>query len=125
VAKVDALLKMNPNLVSSRDNTPFDKTPEALVIVDPSPRLIYGNAPIKQTPLHYSVQEGYKDIAELLLAHGAEVNAKNYKESTPLHNAASYGHKDMVELLLANKSVAFSSKAGAQGSDGIAAGQPS
>jgi ankyrin repeat protein len=41
--------------------------------------------------------------AELLLADGAEVNAKNNIGETPLHLAVSDGKKDVAELLLANK----------------------
>ena len=42
-------------------------------------------------------------VAELLLAHGPEVNARDDDSLTPLHGAAQEGYKDMVELLLANK----------------------
>jgi ankyrin repeat protein len=76
--KVTALLKDNPDLVSSKDD--------------------YGS-----TPLHLAAYEGHKDVAELLLAKGAEVNATDIDGSTPLHLAAYEGHKDMAELLLANK----------------------
>jgi ankyrin repeat protein len=41
----------------------------------------------------------YKDVAELLLAHGAEVNVKDKLGWTPVYTAASYGHKDVAELL--------------------------
>ena len=47
--------------------------------------------------------EGHKDVAELLLANKAEVNAKDNNGWTPLHLAAPKGHKDVAELLLANK----------------------
>ena len=46
---------------------------------------------------------GHKDVAELLLANKAEVNAKDNNGVTPLHLAAFNGHKDVAELLLANK----------------------
>jgi ankyrin repeat protein len=79
-----------------------------------------------RTPLHDAALNGHKDVAELLLAHGAKVNAKNvdyvdmkrldeklrrldssdYIEPdglTPLHLAVVNGHKDVAKLLLANK----------------------
>src|ERR1035438_7582111 len=61
------------------------------------------------TPLHWAAARGHKDVAELLLANGADVNAKNTGTTglntglTPLHYAAGSGHKDVAELLLANK----------------------
>ncbi len=51
------------------------------------------------TPLHNAAT---KEIAELLIAEGADVNAKGYLDGTPLHPAAWYGHKEVVELLIAN-----------------------
>jgi cytohesin len=42
-------------------------------------------------------------VAELLLAHKADVNAKGKWNITPLYLAAGSGHKEVVELLLANK----------------------
>ena len=45
---------------------------------------------------------GYKEIAELLIANGADVNAKDSNEAwTPLHYAALNGNKELVELLIA------------------------
>ena len=44
---------------------------------------------------------GHKDFAELLLAKGADVNAKDTSGSTPLSMAAYAGNKDVAELLLA------------------------
>jgi ankyrin repeat protein len=45
---------------------------------------------------------GHKDIAEILLANKANVNARDVDSDTPLHYAVQ-GCKDVVELLLANK----------------------
>ena len=36
------------------------------------------------TPLHYATREGHKEITDLLLANGANVNAKNDEGVTPL-----------------------------------------
>jgi ankyrin repeat protein len=44
-----------------------------------------------------------RDVADLLLANKAEVNAKNLNGTTPLHVAASMGHKEIAESLLAHK----------------------
>ena len=53
------------------------------------------------TPLLNAVRGGHKEIAELLLANGADVNAK-ISLGTPLHKAVTGGHKDIAELLIAN-----------------------
>ncbi|MEE2943426.1 MAG: ankyrin repeat domain-containing protein, partial [Verrucomicrobiota bacterium] len=39
------------------------------------------------TPLHYATRWGRKEIAELLIAKGADVNAKAKYGDTPLHGA--------------------------------------
>jgi ankyrin repeat protein len=83
LAKVGALLKDSPELVSSRDKG--------------------------WTPLHDAAEYCFKDIAELLLAHKADVNAKDDKGETPITLAridmGSFFHVphdaawDVVELL--------------------------
>ena len=52
------------------------------------------------TPLHLATIYDHKEIAELLIANGAEVNAKNDGGFTPLHAAALNGHKGIAELLI-------------------------
>ena len=84
LAKVKALLKDNPDLVSSKTT-------------DKSSYLFGG------TPLDYAAMGGHKDMVELLLANKADPNPKDYAISTPLLQAAEFGHKDIVELLLAKK----------------------
>ena len=59
--KVKALLKGNPDSVSSKDEN-------------------YG-----ATPLHFAASAAGKDVAELLLTNKAEVNAKDNNGWTPLH----------------------------------------
>ncbi|MGO9337783.1 MAG: ankyrin repeat domain-containing protein [Terracidiphilus sp.] len=79
IKKMELLLKSQPDLVSSKDEK-------------------YG-----QTPLHIAALNDRLDVAKLLLANKADVNAKSNNGSTPLHLAAGKGNKDMVELLLAGK----------------------
>ena len=45
-------------------------------------------------------ENGQKDVVELLLLAGADVNAIDMYGWTPLIGASRYGHKDIVELLL-------------------------
>lgn len=78
LAKVQALVKSNPDLVFSKDDT-------------------------GATPLHFAALEGHKEVAALLLASKADVNGKTKGDRTPLHQAAHNGHRDVAELLLANK----------------------
>ena len=78
LAKVHLLLNHNPNLVFSKNSEGF-------------------------TALHYAASYGYMEIADLLLAKNADLNAKTGKGDTALHYAASHGYKDIVELLLSNK----------------------
>jgi ankyrin repeat protein len=54
------------------------------------------------TYLHLASDRGHKDIAELLIEKGANINQKVWSGNTPLHCASLYGHKEIVELLIAN-----------------------
>lgn len=72
-------------------------------------RLLDQGAPISGrqrdhlTPLHAAAQRGRRDVAELLIARGADVNAVSDDGGhTPLHKAAIVGHTQVAELLIAN-----------------------
>ena len=55
------------------------------------------------TALCVSAFLGHKEIAELLIANGADVNAKNGDSHTPLHQAfKTQYNKELIELLIAN-----------------------
>lgn len=55
----------------------------------------------EETPLHVAVRYGHKEVAELLLNKGANINAVERRRRTPLHAAVRYNsHKELVELLL-------------------------
>jgi ankyrin repeat protein len=74
LAKVTALLKDNPELVSSKDD--------------------YGD-----TPLHWAALNGHKDVAEFLLVTKADVDAKDDRGHTPLDWAVLGRHEEIAELL--------------------------
>ena len=54
----------------------------------------------RDTPLHVALSQGARDMVELLLAHGANVNAQNDHGNTPLYSAV--GAAELAELLLAH-----------------------
>jgi len=111
LAKVAALLKENPDLVSSKDqdgDTPLHvaagagKTEVAkLLLVQKADVNARDNG--GWTPLHFAAVRGQKEVAELLLTGGADVNAKGKGGDTPLHDSAGEGNIDVVALLLAHK----------------------
>jgi ankyrin repeat protein len=56
----------------------------------------------KVAPLHSAVAGGKVEIVRELLAHGADVHARQDLGFTALHGAAAEGSEEMVRLLLAN-----------------------
>ncbi|XP_015178417.1 PREDICTED: tankyrase-2 isoform X3 [Polistes dominula] len=52
------------------------------------------------TPLHFAAGFNRVPVVEYLLAHGADVHAKDKGGLVPLHNACSYGHYEVIELLI-------------------------
>ncbi len=51
-------------------------------------------------PLHLAAECGHREIVELLLDRGADINARANYNRTALHLAAERGHREIVELLL-------------------------
>ena len=54
------------------------------------------------TELHIAVANNQYEVAERLLANGADVDARSPAQMTPLHSAADGGYKDIANLLLAH-----------------------
>lgn len=52
------------------------------------------------TPLHLAARFGREDLADLLIAAGANREAVNEHDERPLHSAAAYGRPAVVKLLL-------------------------
>lgn len=57
---------------------------------------------MKVTPLASAAASKQTDIARLLIAHGANVNARAASGHIPLHEAAGNGNVEMVKLLIDN-----------------------
>ncbi len=112
LAKVRALVKANPDLVSSKD-TEYGGTPLLFAVAfgqkEVAQFLLANKADINaldndgETPLYAAARLGKKAMVELLLAKKADVNAKDNNGGTPLLAASGLGQTDVVGLLLANK----------------------
>jgi ankyrin repeat protein len=53
-----------------------------------------------QTTLHWAAFYGHVDAVQLLLEHGADVDARGADSATALHRAAESGHAEVVRVLL-------------------------
>ncbi|WP_143549254.1 ankyrin repeat domain-containing protein [Rhodopirellula bahusiensis] len=51
-------------------------------------------------PIHHAARNGDTDLVALLIAHTADVHARNQRGHTVLYCAAGHGHLDTVSLLL-------------------------
>ncbi|MBA3953803.1 ankyrin repeat domain-containing protein, partial [Candidatus Dependentiae bacterium] len=54
------------------------------------------------TTMSIAIEGGHRDVVELLLEHGAQVDTADCRNNTALHKAAEHGKTDIVKLLLAN-----------------------
>jgi ankyrin repeat protein len=53
------------------------------------------------TALHYAARFGNKDVAEVLIAYGADIRAKDKWGYQPIHWAAYHDRPEIIELLIA------------------------
>ncbi|EDQ89307.1 uncharacterized protein MONBRDRAFT_25353 [Monosiga brevicollis MX1] len=52
------------------------------------------------TPLYVAANRNHVEVAETLLKHGANIEAKNNNDNTPLYYACLHNQVDLVEILL-------------------------
>ncbi|QWD99525.1 ankyrin repeat domain-containing protein [Polynucleobacter sp. JS-Mosq-20-D10] len=53
-------------------------------------------------PIHYAATNGHLEIAQFLMAHGAQVNALSPSETTPLMMSIGSGNDQLIKYLLDN-----------------------
>lgn len=73
-------------------------------ILKKTPGLINTQDKNMNTPLHYAASAGHKEIAEFLIASGANIQARNNYGWTPLHSSSYYGQEEIGRLLI-NKGI--------------------
>jgi ankyrin repeat protein len=106
--KVKTLLKENPELISSKDesgNTPLhfaarQKQFETVSFLVSQGADVNCTNTNQQTPLHVASYLGSADIASLLIEKGADVTLADYQMHTPLHYAAANGNNEVTEILI-------------------------
>ena len=55
---------------------------------------------LSMTPLHFSSERGQFMVAQVLLTHHADANARAAADWTPLHFASARGHSKVIRLLI-------------------------
>ncbi len=111
-ARVEALLEADPSLLNSRTEDGFPGLGLAIFFRqgELARLLIERGADVnaaaenaqRVTPLHAAAAVQDRATIELLLARGADANAKQQLDYTPLHGAASRGDIEIATLLLAH-----------------------
>ena len=129
IAKIKSILKKTPDAINKRD-TDY-KTPLHYAFINKNKPLViflinnganvnieddymdfnaeYKNRKEKirkgcrNYPIHYAVLNNWKDIIELLLSKGADVNQKNSGVYTPVCIAIIEQNSDMLDYLLSKK----------------------
>jgi ankyrin repeat protein len=115
--RITALLAANPRLVHAENRDGFGPLHLAAFFgwAEAADGLLAGGAEIDKvmqskvpdvpsnTALHAAIAGGpHRDVAELLVAAGADVNVLNSNGHTPLHDAAFHNDTDLLTYLLAH-----------------------
>jgi putative CocE/NonD family hydrolase len=79
----------------------YDKTNIIEKLVDNGARIDHRNDLYEFTALHYAARFGKRRSAEALIAHGANIAAKDKWDYQPIHWAAYHDRPNIIELLIA------------------------
>jgi ankyrin repeat protein len=109
--EVAALLSMDNRLTRTHDAdgwTPLHLAAHyghpdivALLLHNNAPVDIRSNNQMANTSLHAALAGRRADVVKMLVAAGADVNARQHGGWVPLHSAAANGEREIVDLLIA------------------------
>src|SRR5262249_32832718 len=69
-------------------------------LLNADPALVNTKGAHDKTPLHLAAEKNYRELAELLIAKGADISAEVAWGMTPLQWAANMGCRDVADILL-------------------------
>jgi uncharacterized protein len=79
----------------------FGKAESAKTLIEAGAEVnVYSENPLHVQPLHSAAAGRHYEVCRILLAAGADVNARQQDAYTPLHEAAQHGDFELVELFL-------------------------
>ncbi|EFQ99445.1 hypothetical protein MGYG_08979 [Nannizzia gypsea CBS 118893] len=78
----------------------FGNVTWAKLLISKHGRLISRKDNYGRTPLSWAVNQGHREMVELLLDHGARINFKDRSMLTALHIAVTGQHREVVSVLL-------------------------
>ena len=79
----------------------FGKTEAARTLIEAGAAIdVYSKNDLWVQPLHSAASGRHHEVCRLLIAAGADVNARQRHDVTPLHAAAQHGDEELVELFL-------------------------
>ena len=98
------------NCRNSRNDTPlmvalrYKRWPTAQFLLDNGAHANVQPNNLRVTPLHLALEHGASEsLVRLLLAHGADANARDMAQRTPLHVALEHGaNESLIRLLIDN-----------------------
>jgi ankyrin repeat protein len=110
VRRIQAMIKDSPDLINARQSNELNPLQDAAskgeltvaeFLLNNGAEISIGGGSSGYTALHYAANQGHKAMVELLLQHGAAVDARAQSGETALHLAAGRGFKNVAESLLA------------------------
>jgi len=88
-------------LVSLAEASAIGDVNLAKLLIEKGAAVNTGENSFFEMALHRATLGGCQDVVELLLAEGADINARDSFHASALHYAVERGHKNIVEVLLA------------------------
>ncbi|HZS45651.1 MAG TPA: ankyrin repeat domain-containing protein [Blastocatellia bacterium] len=110
--RLKRLLQKDPSLVNQYSNDGFfplglasyfgHKGAVIVLLENGADVKMAANNPTKVTSMHAAASGQHVEIAQILIQHGVDVNARQQNSYTPLHSVAASGSVEFAKLLIDN-----------------------